>query len=69
MSDARWGDPREYDTRDPGYELPRVYDPRAQREAAIRLDAHLGTSVPPSKAATVATFTPRAGKVTKPRRP
>jgi hypothetical protein len=28
MSDARWGDPREYDTRDRGDEWPRVYDPR-----------------------------------------
>ena len=28
MSDARWGDPREYDARDSGYEWPRVYDSR-----------------------------------------
>src|SRR5262245_4800577 len=28
VSDARWGDPREHDTRDRGDELPRVYDPR-----------------------------------------
>lgn len=28
MSDARWDDPREYDTRVPGDEWPRVYDPR-----------------------------------------
>jgi hypothetical protein len=26
MSDARWGDPREYDTRGRGDEWPRVYD-------------------------------------------
>ena len=26
MSDARWGDPREYDARDLGYEWPRVGD-------------------------------------------
>ena len=28
MSDARWGDPREYGERDRGDERPRVYDPR-----------------------------------------
>ena len=28
MSDARWGDPREYDARDPDDQWPRVYDPR-----------------------------------------
>ena len=28
MSDARWGDPREYDARDRGDEWPRVYDAR-----------------------------------------
>jgi len=28
MSDARWGDPREYDTRHSGDEWPRVYEPR-----------------------------------------
>src|SRR5262245_32239539 len=28
MSDARWSDPREHDTRDRGDEWPRVYDPR-----------------------------------------
>jgi hypothetical protein len=28
MSDARWGDPREFDARNPGDEWPRVYDPR-----------------------------------------
>jgi hypothetical protein len=27
MSDARWGDLREYDTRDRGDEWPRMYDP------------------------------------------
>ena len=32
MSDARWGDPREYDARDPGDEWPRVYDPRDRDE-------------------------------------
>jgi hypothetical protein len=32
MSDARWGDPREYDARDPGNEWPRVYDPRDRDE-------------------------------------
>src|SRR5205823_3917077 len=32
MSDARWGDPREYDARDSGYEWPRVYDPRDRDE-------------------------------------
>jgi hypothetical protein len=28
MSDSRWSDPREHDTRDRGDEWPRVYDPR-----------------------------------------
>jgi hypothetical protein len=28
MSNARWGDPREFDERDPGTEWPRVYDLR-----------------------------------------
>jgi hypothetical protein len=28
MSDARWGDPREYGDRDPSDERPRVYDER-----------------------------------------
>jgi hypothetical protein len=32
MSDARWGNPREYDARDPGNEWPRVYDPRDRDE-------------------------------------
>jgi len=32
MSDARWGDPRECDARDPGDEWPRVYDPRDRHE-------------------------------------
>ena len=32
MSDARWGDPREFDERDPGHESPRVYDPRDRDE-------------------------------------
>jgi hypothetical protein len=32
MSDARWGDPREYDARDHGDEWPRVYDPRDRDE-------------------------------------
>lgn len=32
MSDARRGDPREYDARDPGNEWPRVYDPRDRDE-------------------------------------
>lgn len=37
MSQARWGDPREYDARDPGYEWPRVYDP-------LDRDEHSSTS-------------------------
>jgi hypothetical protein len=32
MSDARWGDPREFDERDRGDEWPRVYDPRDRDE-------------------------------------
>jgi hypothetical protein len=32
MSDARWGDPREYDARDPGDEWPHVYDARDRDE-------------------------------------
>jgi hypothetical protein len=28
MSDARWDDPREHDTRDRRDDWPRVYDPR-----------------------------------------
>jgi hypothetical protein len=32
MSDARWGDPREYDARDPDDQWPRVYDPRDRDE-------------------------------------
>jgi hypothetical protein len=41
MSDARWGDPREYDARDPGDQWPRVYDSRDRdgndpREALMR---------------------------------
>jgi hypothetical protein len=32
MSDARWGDPREYDDRDHGEERPRVYDERDRDE-------------------------------------
>ena len=32
MSDARWGDPREFDERDPGDEWRRVYDPRDRDE-------------------------------------
>jgi hypothetical protein len=41
MSDARWGDPREYDARDPIDQWPRVYDPRDRderdpREALMR---------------------------------
>src|SRR5262249_42341220 len=32
MSDARWGDPREYDGRDRSDEWPRVYDPRDPNE-------------------------------------
>ena len=32
MSDARWGDPREYDARDRGDESARVYDPRDRNE-------------------------------------
>jgi len=41
MSEARWNDPREYDTRDRSDEWPRVYDPRDRdeddpREALMR---------------------------------
>ena len=40
MSDARWDDPREYDSRDRDGEWPRVYDPRDRdddpREALMR---------------------------------
>jgi hypothetical protein len=41
MSDARWGDPRDYDARDRSDEWPRVYDPRDRdehdpREALMR---------------------------------
>jgi hypothetical protein len=32
MSDARWGDPREYGQRDRADERPRVYDPRDRDE-------------------------------------
>ena len=32
MSDARWGDPREHDTRDRNDEWPRVYDTREREE-------------------------------------
>jgi hypothetical protein len=32
MSDARWGDPREYDARDRGNEWPRLYDARDRHE-------------------------------------
>lgn len=32
MSDARWGDPREYDARDRNDDWARVYDPRDQDE-------------------------------------
>jgi hypothetical protein len=32
MSDARWADPRDSDTRDRGDEWPRVYDPRDRDE-------------------------------------
>jgi hypothetical protein len=32
MSNARWGDPREFDGRDPGNEWPRVYDLRDRDE-------------------------------------
>jgi hypothetical protein len=51
------------------YRRYAIVDEAMQREAATRLDAYVETSMPPSKAATVATFTPTAGKVTKPRRP
>jgi hypothetical protein len=36
MSDARWNDPREYDARDLGDELPRVYDTRNRDDQAPR---------------------------------
>jgi hypothetical protein len=41
MSDARWGDPRDYDARDRSDECPRVYAPRDRdehdpREALMR---------------------------------
>src|SRR5262245_63121397 len=39
MSDARWGDPREQDTRDRGDELPRVYDPRDREDCRPRCRA------------------------------
>jgi hypothetical protein len=32
MSDSRWGDPREHDTRDRGDERPRMYDPRDRED-------------------------------------
>ncbi len=32
MSDTRWGDPREYDARDPNDQWPRVYDTRDRDE-------------------------------------
>jgi hypothetical protein len=32
MSDARWGDPREYGERERGDERPRVYDERHQHD-------------------------------------
>jgi hypothetical protein len=48
MSDARWGDPREYGDRDPSDERPRVYDERDRddqdpRDALVHdLDLPLG---------------------------
>ena len=36
MSDARWNDSREYDVRDLGDELPRVYDTRDRNEQDLR---------------------------------
>src|SRR3989442_10610351 len=41
MANARWGDLREFDARNPGDEWPRVYDPRDRddrdpREALMR---------------------------------
>jgi hypothetical protein len=32
MSDARWGDPREYGEQDRGDERPRVYDERDRND-------------------------------------
>jgi hypothetical protein len=37
MSDARWGDPREYDRRDRGDEWPCVYDPRDRDDQDPRM--------------------------------
>ena len=45
-----------------------IVDEGMEREAAARLDTYLGTPAPPSKTGTVSTFTPKAAKVTKPRR-
>ena len=50
------------------YRRYAIVDEAMQREAAARLDTYLGTSAPPSKTSTVATFRPKAAKVTKPRR-
>src|SRR5437588_4578146 len=36
MSDARWGDPREYDARDRSDDWARVYDPRDRDECDPR---------------------------------
>src|SRR5262245_60193326 len=50
------------------YRRYAIVDEAMQREAADRLDTYLGMSPPPSKTGTVATFTPKAAKVAKPRR-
>ena len=44
MSDARWGDPREYDARDPDDQWPRVYDPRDRDDLSAMVEAARGGS-------------------------
>jgi integrase len=39
MSDARWGDPREFDARDPDSERPRVGELLGLRWSDVDLDA------------------------------
>jgi hypothetical protein len=48
MSDARWGDPREYDGRDRSDEWPRVYDPRDPNELDPRDDLMRDLDLPRS---------------------
>ena len=50
------------------YRRYAIVDEAMQREAAARLDAFTSAPQPGSKTGTVATFTPKAVKVTKPRR-